>query len=36
VTVPPAIGLGNGTVILTGAAVVDTWRAVAWVIKKSA
>jgi hypothetical protein len=32
---PTSIGLGNGTVILTGTAIIDTWRAVAWVINKA-
>jgi hypothetical protein len=34
-TTPTTLGLGNGTVVLSGPAVIDTWRAVAWVIKKA-
>jgi hypothetical protein len=35
VTVPDSIGLGNGTVILTGAAIIHTWKALAWVIRQA-
>jgi hypothetical protein len=34
-TTPTTVGLGNGTVVLAGPSVIDTWRAVSWVIKRA-